>query len=140
MIQGAPRCAHKRPNYNSEAWREQQVVFPVVSGGARECGAIVVTAVVGHYRTRYVFIDSGSTSYIMYEQCFNQLDDEDKARLTPVSGEISGFIGKSIQPLGQIFFPVTFSDGRHTRTEVLELLVVPFTSTYDVLIGREGQA
>ena len=57
-----------------------------------------------------------------------------------MSGEIYGFIGESIQPLGQISFPVTFSDGRHTRTEVLDLLVVPFTSAYDVLIGRDGQA
>ena len=83
----------------------------MVRGGARERGAIIVTSIVGHYQTRYVFIDSGSTSDIMYEQCFNELDDEDKARLTPVSREISGFIGERIQPLGQISFPVTFSDG-----------------------------
>ena len=114
MIQGGSRHTHKRPSYKSEAWREQQVVFPVVRGGARERGAIVVTAVIRHYRSRYVFIDSGSTSDIMYEQCFNQLDNEDKARLTLVSGEISGFIGESIQPLDQISFPVIFSDGRHT--------------------------
>ncbi|MFS7992053.1 hypothetical protein Hanom_Chr12g01077771 [Helianthus anomalus] len=42
-------------------------------------------------------------------------------------------------PLGQISFPVTFSDGKHSRTTTVNFMVMPVKSRHDVLIGRETQ-
>ncbi|KAF5814481.1 hypothetical protein HanXRQr2_Chr03g0111531 [Helianthus annuus] len=42
-------------------------------------------------------------------------------------------------PLGQISFPVTFSDGKHSRTTNVNFMVMPVKSRHDVLIGRETQ-
>lgn len=75
---------HKRTHEQSTPWKEKQVVFPVVRGGPRNRLPLVIHAMLGHYRSECVFIDGGSSSDIMYEQCFRQLEPEDQARLTPV--------------------------------------------------------
>ncbi|XP_021980421.1 uncharacterized protein LOC110876561 [Helianthus annuus] len=127
----------KRPYEPS--WQEQQVIFPVVRGGPRATRPVVITGIIGHYETEYVFIDPGSTADIIYEQCFNQFDEEDKARLEPVDYPLSGFCNEMVFPLGQISFPVTLSDGKHSRTTSVNFMVMPFKSRHDVLIGRETQ-
>ncbi|XP_021975264.1 uncharacterized protein LOC110870387 [Helianthus annuus] len=69
MVQGGPRWPRK--NYNKrtqdDSWRERQVVFPIVRGGPRERRPIVISGVIGHYQTDYIFIDPGSTADIIYE-------------------------------------------------------------------------
>ncbi|XP_022003908.1 uncharacterized protein LOC110901385 [Helianthus annuus] len=141
MIQVGPR--RPRKNYNKRAqddsWRERQVVFPVVRGGPRERRPIVIPGVFGHYQTYYIFIDPGSTADIIYEQCFNQLDQEDKARLEPVDYPFTGFCNEAVFPLGQISFPVLLSDGKNSRTEEVTFMVLPANSRHDILLGRESQ-
>ncbi|XP_035830036.1 uncharacterized protein LOC110906998 [Helianthus annuus] len=141
MVQGGPR--RPRKNYNKRAqddsWREKQVVFPVVRGGPREKRPIVIPGVIGHYQTDYIFIDPGSTADIIYEQCFNQFDQEDKARLEPVDYPLTGFCNEAVFPLGQISFPVLLSDGRNSRTEEVTFMVLPAHSRHDILLGRESQ-
>ncbi|XP_076946223.1 uncharacterized protein LOC143617598 [Bidens hawaiensis] len=73
----------------------------------------------------------------MYEQCFEQLDEEDKERLQPIHAPVSGFGGEIMHPRGVITFPVTLSDGVHSRTEEVDFLVLPATSKHDVILGRE---
>ncbi|XP_076950744.1 uncharacterized protein LOC143623793 [Bidens hawaiensis] len=74
----------------------------------------------------------------MYEQCFEQLDEEDKERLKPIHAPVSGFGGEAIHPRGVISFPVTLSAGTHSRTKEVEFLVLPATSKHDIILGREA--
>ncbi|XP_076890567.1 uncharacterized protein LOC143541697 [Bidens hawaiensis] len=74
----------------------------------------------------------------MYEQCFEQLDEEDKERLQPIHAPVYGFGGEIIHPRGVITFPVTLSDGVRSRTEEVEFLVLPATSKHDIILGREA--
>ncbi|XP_076933968.1 uncharacterized protein LOC143600058 [Bidens hawaiensis] len=43
-----------------------------------------------------------------------------------------------MHPRGAITFPVTLSDGVHSRTEEVEFLVLPETSKHDIILGREA--
>ncbi|XP_076942803.1 uncharacterized protein LOC143612788 [Bidens hawaiensis] len=43
-----------------------------------------------------------------------------------------------MHPRGVISFPVTLSDGVHSRTEEVEFLVLPVTSRHDIILGREA--
>ncbi|XP_076944970.1 uncharacterized protein LOC143615838 [Bidens hawaiensis] len=43
-----------------------------------------------------------------------------------------------MHPRGVITFPVTLSDGVHSRTEEVEFLVLPATSKHDIILGREA--
>ncbi|XP_076916344.1 uncharacterized protein LOC143576021 [Bidens hawaiensis] len=75
----------------------------------------------------------------MYEQCFEPMDEEDKERLKPIHAPVSGFEGEVMHPRGVISFPVTLSDGIHSRTEEVEFLVLPATSKHDIILGREAR-
>ncbi|XP_076951384.1 uncharacterized protein LOC143624704 [Bidens hawaiensis] len=99
---------------------------------------MIITALFGHYRSQYVFFDTGSTSDIMYKQCFEQLEEDDKEILRPIHAPVSGFGGEIMHPRGVITFPVTLSDGVHSRTEEVEFLVLPATSKHDIILGREA--
>ncbi|KAJ0454844.1 putative nucleotidyltransferase, Ribonuclease H [Helianthus annuus] len=133
---GRPRKAARRPDND---WKDEQVVFPKVRGGPRDRRAVVISGQLAHYCTERLFIDPGSTSDIIYEQCFNQFDQEDKDRLQAVDYPLAGFAGETVFPLGQITFPVRLTNGKHTRTEEVNFMVLPHTSNYDVLLGRESQ-
>ncbi|XP_076944505.1 uncharacterized protein LOC143615208 [Bidens hawaiensis] len=74
----------------------------------------------------------------MYEQCFEKLDEEDKASLKPIHEPVFGFGYEVMHPRGVISFPVTLSDGIHSRTEDVEFLVLPAKSKHDVILGRKA--
>ncbi|XP_076910186.1 uncharacterized protein LOC143567733 [Bidens hawaiensis] len=124
MIQGGHLGVGKRSEYLDEVWKKVPVIFPQIKGGPCNKNPLIITAQFGHYRSQYVFFDTGSTSDIMYEQCFEQLDEEDKERLKPIHAPVSGF--------GEL------SDGVHSRTEEVEFLVLPATSKHDIILGREA--
>ncbi|XP_076936960.1 uncharacterized protein LOC143604331 [Bidens hawaiensis] len=138
MIQGGRKTGGKRRECDEEEWKNEPAIFPRVKGGPNNKNPLIITALFGHYRSQYVFFDTGSTSDIMYEQCFEQLDNEDKERLKPIHAPVSGFGGEIMHPRGVISFPVTLSDGTHSRTEEVEFLFLPATSKHDIILGREA--
>ncbi|XP_076909484.1 uncharacterized protein LOC143566733 [Bidens hawaiensis] len=141
MIQGRQKTGGKRGECDEEEWKNEPVIFPRVKGGPSNKNPLIITVVFGHYRSQYVFFDTGSTSdimYIIYEQFFEQLDDEDKERLKPIHAPVSGFGGEIMHPRGVISFPVTLSDGIRSRTEEVEFLVPPATSKHDIILGWEA--
>ncbi|XP_076952285.1 uncharacterized protein LOC143625956 [Bidens hawaiensis] len=138
MIQGGHSGKGKRRDYEDEEWKSEPVIFPRIKGGPCNKNPLIITVEFGHYRSQYVFFDTGSTSDIMYEQCFEQLDDEDKERLQPIHAPVYGFGGEIMHMRGVITFLVTLSDGVRSRTEEVEFLVLPATSKHDIILGREA--
>jgi len=76
----------------------------------------------------------------MYEHCFRELSFEDQARLVKVDAPISGFSNEVVYPLGQLQFEVTLTDGVHSRSELVNFLVLPTTSTYSIILGCDAIA
>ncbi|XP_076950434.1 uncharacterized protein LOC143623393 [Bidens hawaiensis] len=80
-----------------------------------------------------------ATSDIMYCQCFDLLEETNKQRLTSVNAPITGFNQSVEYPLGKLTFPVTLTDGVHSRTEDVDILVMETPHPhYDVILGREA--
>ncbi|XP_076903428.1 uncharacterized protein LOC143558482 [Bidens hawaiensis] len=138
MIHGGQQISGKRKEFEDAEWKNETVIFLHVKGGPCSKSPLIITALFGHYRSQYVFFDTGSTSDIMYEQCFEQLEEDDKERLRHIHAPVSGFGGEIMHPRGVITFPVTLSDGIHSRTEEVEFLVLPATSKHDIILGREA--
>ncbi|XP_076888648.1 uncharacterized protein LOC143539128 [Bidens hawaiensis] len=67
MIQGGPPRKFKQREADEDEWKNEPVVFPRVKEGPYMKQPLIVTALFGHYRSQYVFFDTGSTSDIMYE-------------------------------------------------------------------------
>ncbi|XP_076959022.1 uncharacterized protein LOC143634972 [Bidens hawaiensis] len=70
MIHGGYKAGGKRREFEEEEWKSEPVVFLRVKGSPCNKNPLIITALIGHYRSHYVFFDTGSTSDIMYEQCF----------------------------------------------------------------------
>ncbi|XP_076959037.1 uncharacterized protein LOC143634992 [Bidens hawaiensis] len=138
MIQGGQHNGGKRKEFDDEEWKNEPVIFPRIKGGPCNKNSLIITALFGHNRLQYVFFDTGSTSDIMYEQCFEQLEEDDKERLQPIHAPVSGFGGEIMHPRGVIIFPVTLSNETHSRTEEVEFLILPATSKHDIILGREA--
>ncbi|XP_076912730.1 uncharacterized protein LOC143571106 [Bidens hawaiensis] len=112
MIQGGQKFGGKRKEFLDEEWKSELVIFPRIKGGSCNKNPLIITALFGHYRLQYVFFDTGSTSDIIYEQCFEQLEEDDKERLKPIHAPVSGLAGKNA-PAGS-------------------------TSKHDIILGRES--
>ncbi|XP_022040785.1 uncharacterized protein LOC110943343 [Helianthus annuus] len=74
MINGGRGKSRKAAIRPDNEWKDEQVVFPNVRGRPRDRRTVVITGYLAHYCTERLFIDPGSTSDIIYEQCFNQFD------------------------------------------------------------------
>lgn len=140
MIHSSGHRTQKRKTESTAEWREQQVCFPIVKGGPSATKAIIVTAIFDHYRTTRAFMDTGGNSDIMYGQCFDLLDEEDKQRLRPINSPIMGFSNEIVTPLGEISFPLTLGAQGRSRTEEVTFLVIPSKSKYDIILGRDSMA
>ncbi|XP_076895628.1 uncharacterized protein LOC143548307 [Bidens hawaiensis] len=138
MTQGGHKVSSKRKEFADEEWKNEPVIFPRIRGGPCNKNPLIIIALFGHYRSHYVFFDTCSTSDIIYEQCFEQLEEDDKERLRPIHALVYGFGGEIMHLRGVITFPVTLSDGVHSRTEEVEFLVLPATSKHDIILGREA--
>lgn len=138
MIQGGKNKGAKRQAPISESWKEERVIFQPIMGGPCLKKPLIITALISHYRNAYIFVDQGSMSDIMYQQYFDPLDAEDKARLEPVNAPISGFSNEDTHLLEQLKFLVTLSDGKNSWTKNVEFLVLPEKSKHDLLLGREA--
>ncbi|KAI3807946.1 hypothetical protein L1987_23884 [Smallanthus sonchifolius] len=93
------RGPHKRPGEQAEAWREQQVIFPRIKGGLTQKRSLVIKALMGYYHSKCVYIDSGSSTDIMYEQCFRQLNVEDQRgmidfQVLPINSKHNVILGR----------------------------------------------
>ncbi|KAK1417533.1 hypothetical protein QVD17_26662 [Tagetes erecta] len=125
----------KRHGEILESWMDAPLVIPP-SRGNRFVGPLTITALIGDYNMRRVFIDTGCCSEIMYEQCFEKLDPEDRARLEHTDGPLTGFSGETVTPLGKIEFAVTIGEAGRQKTALLTFIVIPATSRHNVIFGR----
>ncbi|XP_076941684.1 uncharacterized protein LOC143611358 [Bidens hawaiensis] len=131
MIQGGYKVGGKRRESEKKEWKTEPMIFPRIKGGPCNKNPLIITALFGHYHSQYVFFNTGSTSDIMY-------DEDDKERLKPIHAHVSGCGGEVMHPRGVISFPVTLSDGIHSRTKEVQFLVLPATSKHGISLGREA--
>ncbi|KAK7273455.1 hypothetical protein RIF29_14505 [Crotalaria pallida] len=59
-----------------------------------------------------------------------------ECNLIPFDGQLIGFMGDTIQPLGYIHLPVTLGQQPSSRTEIIKFLVVDCPAAYNVILGR----
>ncbi|XP_022032903.1 uncharacterized protein LOC110934016 [Helianthus annuus] len=120
------------------AWMQQPIAFPPIISEEIKDGPIIVSAVIAGHKVRRVYVDSGSATEIMYQQCFQELALQTKAKLIRVSMPLVSFSGKIVQPIGQITLPTTMGEGSMVLTVNLTYLVVGARSVHNVILGRPG--
>lgn len=61
----------------------------------------------------------------------------DKEMLKPTNTLLVGFGGTKVHPMGTVTLPITVGTYPRQRTKEVEFLVVDYSSTYNVIIGRQ---
>ncbi|KAL0427109.1 UNVERIFIED_CONTAM: hypothetical protein Slati_2885700 [Sesamum latifolium] len=97
--------------------------------------ALVITALLANYEIERVFIDSGSSTNILFEEAYDQMQLGD-VPLEAVDTSLYGFAGEVVHPKGMISLPFTLGTSPLRMTCLLKFLVVDIPSAYNVILGR----
>ncbi|GJR01411.1 hypothetical protein Tco_0524395 [Tanacetum coccineum] len=90
------------------------------------------------YQLKKIHVDSGSSSEIMYEQCFSNFNTNVRSRLKKCKASLVGFSGETYHPLGLIDLWVTMGEAGRNKTVFMEFEIVKCRSPYNVMMGRTG--
>ncbi|XP_073017965.1 uncharacterized protein [Primulina eburnea] len=116
---------------------------PVISFGPRDHqgvslphnDALVIQAKVANYDIRRVFVDSGSSENIIFQEALNQMNLEDY-QLRPVKIALFGFAGHTVYPRGEITLPLTMGAEELRKTVMTVFTVVNAPTSYNIILGR----
>ena len=99
MVDLENKASHKRHHF--KAWERQYVCFPLLEGELLS-NPLVMESNIGTIKTQKAYIDTGATTKIMFEKCFNPLSDDERSKLQQSESSIEGIADIPIKPLGQI--------------------------------------
>ncbi|XP_073057035.1 uncharacterized protein [Primulina eburnea] len=136
------RKAHSR----HESFGVEDVVRdegPVISFGSRDLqgvslphnDALVIQAKVANYDIRRVFIDSGSSVNIIFQEVLDQMNLEGY-QLQPVETALFRFAGHTVYPRGEITLPLTIGAEELRKTLMTVFTVVSAPTSYNIILGR----
>ncbi|GJQ97449.1 reverse transcriptase domain-containing protein [Tanacetum coccineum] len=122
--------SRKRP-YNVEGPRfTEETVFSAIPRNNTDAPIILEGKIEG-FRVRRIYVDGGSSSEIMYEQCFKIFGANTKSTLRKSSAPLVGFSGEIYHRLGLIDLKVTMGELGKDKTVLLEFAIVKCRSPYN---------
>jgi len=97
--------------------------------------ALVVTLTIVNYQTRWILVDTGSSTDILFKSAFDYMGVP-REKVVPVSCHLLGFAGEKVLPLGSSDLPVTAGTYPRQRVIMVKFLIVDRISAYNAIIGR----
>ncbi|GMP35076.1 hypothetical protein CsSME_00007683 [Camellia sinensis var. sinensis] len=126
-----------RPPKQSKQWIEPITFTDTDCAGVRypHDDPLVISAILSNYKVRRVLIDNGSSSDIIFLNCFRQLKVGEES-LSPLQTPLVGFTGDRVTSIGSIDLPITIGEHPRQTTKLLTFLVVDCPSAYNIILGR----
>ncbi|XP_073121112.1 uncharacterized protein [Henckelia pumila] len=139
-------------NRARKSWRKREVLgiearrpdpCPVITFGPEDLegvclphnDALLIRAQVANYDIRRVFVDSGSSVNVIFQDAFEQMDLRG-CEVNPVKTSLYGFAGHTIRPKGEVRLPITLGSGDTKKTVMALFTVVEAPSSYNIILGR----
>ncbi|XP_073138696.1 uncharacterized protein [Henckelia pumila] len=79
--------------------------------------ALVIRAMVANYDVARIFVDSGSSVNVLFQEAINQMD-LGQYKMEPVVTSLFGFTGHAIRPVGLVHLPLTLGKGNGRKTRI----------------------
>ncbi|XP_073153808.1 uncharacterized protein [Henckelia pumila] len=79
--------------------------------------ALVIRAMVANYDVARIFVDSGSSVNVLFQEAINQMD-LGQYKMEPVVTSLFGFMGYAIQPVGLVHLPLTLGTSNSPKTRI----------------------
>nr|GEZ57925.1 reverse transcriptase domain-containing protein [Tanacetum cinerariifolium] len=106
--------------------------------GRKVPAATSFEAEIGEHVIHRMYVDGGSLTEVLSEQCFNRLWPKVKNQMVPATTSLTGFSGETIWPLGQLRLLVTIGDADHSTRVWMNFIIARSLSSYNSIIGRPG--
>ncbi|GJT48719.1 reverse transcriptase domain-containing protein [Tanacetum coccineum] len=84
-----------------------EISYPPLGDEDGAEGHMIIEAEIGGHFVHRIYVDGGSASEILYENCFNRLRSEVKNQMVPATAPLIGFSREIIWPMGQILLLIT---------------------------------
>ncbi|XP_073128909.1 uncharacterized protein [Henckelia pumila] len=97
--------------------------------------ALVIRALVANYDLARIFLDSGSSVNVLFQETINQMD-LGEYKVEPVVTSLFGFTDHAIRPTGLINLPLTLGKDFTSKTRIVSFIIVDAPSAYNVILGR----
>ncbi|GJT62341.1 reverse transcriptase domain-containing protein [Tanacetum coccineum] len=96
---------------------------------------LIITAEVGTTQIHRIYVDRGSSTEIMYENCFEQLTTEEKKTMRPLTSPLVGIAGQVSWPLRLITLLITLYDyrGHISKTVIGDFMVAIELGEHEIL-------
>ncbi|GJY38113.1 hypothetical protein Tco_0424477, partial [Tanacetum coccineum] len=107
-------------------------------GMMNEHEPILLEGIIKGNQVQRILVDGGSSSEIMYEHCFRNLDVNIRSKLRRGKAPMIGFLGETYNPLGVTDLRVTMGREGRSKTVLMEFAIIKCHSSYNVIIGRAG--
>nr|GEZ31440.1 reverse transcriptase domain-containing protein [Tanacetum cinerariifolium] len=136
MIRGGEN--HKRPFEGEWSGLTHELTYTAIPQNRLTDEPIILEGRIEDHRVRRILVDGRSSSEIMCEHCFRNLNVNIRSRLRRCRAPLIGFSGKTYHPLGVIDLRVTMRETQRNKTVLMEFSIVKCCSPYNVIIGRTG--
>ncbi|XP_073153205.1 uncharacterized protein [Henckelia pumila] len=97
--------------------------------------ALVIRAMTANYDVARIFVDSGSSVNVLFQEAINQMD-LGQYKMEPVVTSLFGFTGHAIRPLGLVHLPLTLGKSNGCKTRIVSFIIVDASSAYNAILGR----
>ncbi|GKF62359.1 hypothetical protein Tco_0182413, partial [Tanacetum coccineum] len=99
---------------------------------------IISEGIIEGNQVRRILVDGGSSSEIMYEHCFRNLNINIQSRLKRCKTPMIGFSGETSNPQGVTDLRVTMGKEGRSKTVLMEFALIKCRSPYNIIIRRTG--
>ncbi|GJV78791.1 reverse transcriptase domain-containing protein [Tanacetum coccineum] len=101
---------------------------------------LVIKAEIGGNILHHIYVDGGSSAEMMYEHCFQQLDDVTKASLRLPTSPLVGVFKTSVMASRSYNCSLYLLDytGKGRKIITTDFMIVRAPSPYNVILGRPG--
>ncbi|XP_073154140.1 uncharacterized protein [Henckelia pumila] len=97
--------------------------------------ALVIRVMVANYDVARIFVDSGSSVNVLFQEAINQMD-LGQYKIEPVVTSLFGFTGHAIRPVGLVHLPLTLGKSNIRKIRIVSFIIVDAPSAYNVILGR----
>ncbi|XP_073154027.1 uncharacterized protein [Henckelia pumila] len=97
--------------------------------------ALVIRDMVANYDVARIFVDSGSSVNVLFQEAINQMD-LGQYKIEPVVTSLFGFTGHAIRPVGLVHLPLTLGTSNSRKIRTVSFIIVDAASAYNAILGR----
>ncbi|GJZ68941.1 reverse transcriptase domain-containing protein [Tanacetum coccineum] len=126
----------KRPYDEGRSGLTDELTFPVIPRYQLTGEPIILEGIIKGNKVQRILVDGGSSSEIMYEHCFRNLNVNIRSKIRRCRALMVGFLGETYHPLGVIDLRVTIGRAGRSKTVLMEFVIIKYRSPYNVIIGR----